>query len=265
MADSPSGSRRRFPRAEVSFAADVRVERAGRSARTVGGRLVVLSAGGAFLELDDAYPVGSLMHVRFELPTLGEIGCRAIVRRAIEGTGVGVEFLGIEGVEHRRIVAFVTKHQADLVLPAATDMTTEPTGAHAFELLLNSLKQTGSLIEPPLFSGDKRRAARYVAQLPVRYRWPDGDAWFNGMTGNICATGLLLALDNADPHIIRDRPAPPNDPLELAIALRTTPRSPLPVSVSCSARCVRTIVAPGRIILGAIGVDVNSWQLGTAA
>ncbi len=52
------------------------------------------------------------MHVRFELPTLGEIGCLAIVRNAIEGTGVGVEFLNIEGVEHRRIVAFVTKHQA---------------------------------------------------------------------------------------------------------------------------------------------------------
>ena len=51
------------------------------------------------------------MHVRFELPTLGEIGCRTIVRDAIEGTGVGVEFLDIEGVEHRRVVAFVTKHQ----------------------------------------------------------------------------------------------------------------------------------------------------------
>ena len=52
------------------------------------------------------------MHVRFEFPTLGEIGCRAIVRNAIEDTGVGVEFLDIEGVQHRRIVAFVAKHQA---------------------------------------------------------------------------------------------------------------------------------------------------------
>ena len=52
------------------------------------------------------------MQVRFELPTLGEIGCRGIVRNAMEDTGVGVEFLDIEGVQHRRIVAFVAKHQA---------------------------------------------------------------------------------------------------------------------------------------------------------
>ena len=96
----------------VSFDVDVRVEHAGRQARTVGGRLVVLGAGGAFLELDEAFPIGSFMHVRFESPTLGAVGCRATVRNAIEGSGVGVEFLDIDGVDHRRIVAFVTKHQA---------------------------------------------------------------------------------------------------------------------------------------------------------
>ncbi len=111
MTDTPS-DRRQHPRVQVSFDVDVRVEHAGRQARTVGGRLVVLGAGGAFLELHDAYTIGSLMHVRFELATLGEISCRAIVRNAIEDTAVGVEFLNIEGVEHRRIVAFVTKHQA---------------------------------------------------------------------------------------------------------------------------------------------------------
>ncbi len=109
MTSTPS-DRRQLPRVRVSFDVDVRVEYAGQ-ARTIGGRLVVLGAGGAFLELDAAYPIGSLMHVRFELPTLGEIGCLAIVRHAIEDTGVGVEFLDIAGVEHRRIVAFVTKHQ----------------------------------------------------------------------------------------------------------------------------------------------------------
>ena len=112
MTATPSFGRRKFPRVQVSFDVDVRVEHAGRHARTVGGRLVVLGAGGAFLELDEAFPIGSFMHVRFELSTLGEIGCRAIVRNAIEDTGVGVEFLDIEGVQHRRIVAFVAKHQA---------------------------------------------------------------------------------------------------------------------------------------------------------
>ena len=111
MTDTPS-DRRQFPRVPASLDVDVWVEHAGQ-AELVDGRLVVLGAGGAFLELfDAAYPIGSLMHVRFELPTLGEIGCRAIVRNAIEGTGVGVEFLDMEGVEHRRIEAFVTNHQA---------------------------------------------------------------------------------------------------------------------------------------------------------
>ena len=130
------------------------------------------------------------------------------------------------------------------------------------ELLLNSLKQTGSLIETPLRSGDKRRAARYGAQLPVRYRWTDGKAWFNGMTVNISATGLLFALDSAGSRIVRDCPAPPDDLLGLAIELRTPP--PLPASISCSARHVRTMVAPGRVALSAIGVVVDRWQLGRA-
>ena len=61
------------------------------------------------------------MHVRFELPSLGEIACQVIVRNASESTGVGVEFLDIDGVEHRRIVAFVTTHQVDLARQAASD------------------------------------------------------------------------------------------------------------------------------------------------
>ena len=155
-----------------------------------------------------------------------------------------------------------TAIEEDPVLQPAADMTTEPTGAHAFEVLLNSLKQTRSVIEPAL--RDTRRAARYVAQLPVRYRWQDDKTWFNGMTANISTTGLLFALDYADTRIIRDRPAPPDNPLRLAIEIRTTPESQLPASISCSARYVRTTVAPGRVVLNAIGVNVDTWQLGTA-
>ncbi len=90
MTDTPS-DRRQLPRVRVSFDVDVRVEHAGH-ARTVGGRVVVLGAGGAFLELDAAYPIGSFMHVRFELPTLGEISCRAIVRNDSENTGSASSF-----------------------------------------------------------------------------------------------------------------------------------------------------------------------------
>ena len=236
MTAPSSFGRRQSPRVRVSFDVDVLVELAGSHARTVGGRVVVLNGGGALLELDEAFPVGSLMHVRFELPTVGTVGCRTIVRHTLGGTGVGVEFLDIEGVEQRRIVAFVTKHQADLAEQAATPLTPAPTSAQAFEALLQSVQQAGDLVETPARPGDLRRSARYVAQVPVRYRWPDETAWLNGMTANISAAGLLFALDAADPRILRADYSPPADPLRLALALGTTPALPAPASISCAAR-----------------------------
>ena len=73
---------------------------------------MVLGAGGAFLELDDRYPLSTPLHLRFESDTLGTIGCRAIVRRVIEGKGVTVEFLDIEPGDRERITTFVEKHRA---------------------------------------------------------------------------------------------------------------------------------------------------------
>ena len=112
MTDTPASSRRRFPRVQVSLNVDVRVESAGQKPRTIVGRLVVLGAGGAFLELDDVFPLGLFMHVRFELPGVGEISCRAMVRYGYEEIGVGVEFLDIGSADRNHIVAFVAKHKA---------------------------------------------------------------------------------------------------------------------------------------------------------
>ena len=100
--------RRRFPRVEVSFHVDVWVD--GAEAR-VNGRLVVLGGGGAFLELDDRYPISSSLRLRFALATLGEIGCRAMVRYVIEGKGVAVEFLDMDPGERDRIMVFVEARQ----------------------------------------------------------------------------------------------------------------------------------------------------------
>ena len=97
---------------QVSLNVDVRVELPEQNPRTVVGRLVVLGAGGAFLELDDVFPLGLLMYVRFELPAFGAIGCRAMVRYGYAERGVGVEFLDIGSVERNNIVAFVAKHEA---------------------------------------------------------------------------------------------------------------------------------------------------------
>ena len=143
-------------------------------------------------------------------------------------------------------------------------MPAEPTSAHPFELLRHSLTQAGHLVETPVRSAGKRRAARYGAQLPVRYRWTDSEHWFNGMTANISATGLLFALDTANPRIFHDRRAPPDDPLKLTIELSTTPVSQLPAPIRCSARYVRTTVGPPRLARSAIGIVVDTWQLDQA-
>ena len=115
-----SSDRRRYPRTQVSFDIDVWVDDAGSQTRT-SGRLVVLSAGGAFLELDVGYPVGKPLRLRFELATLGRIGCRTIVRRHLEGSGVGVEFLDIDRADRALIAAFVRTHEARLRLGSAQE------------------------------------------------------------------------------------------------------------------------------------------------
>ena len=109
MIDTPSDERR-YPRAQVSFDIDVWVGGAGSQVRT-GGRLVDLSAGGGFLELDHDYPVGRPLRLQFYLATLGTVGCRAVLRRYLQGTGVGVEFLDIDPADRARITTFVEKQQ----------------------------------------------------------------------------------------------------------------------------------------------------------
>jgi len=103
----PTHESRRFPRAKVSFDTDVSVERGG-VATHAAGRFVVLSGGGAFLEIGHRYPVGSLLTVRFTLPANEDtITCRAIVRNEIEGSGVGIEFIDIAPLDRERVQAFV--------------------------------------------------------------------------------------------------------------------------------------------------------------
>ncbi len=101
---------RRFPRARLSFKTKVWVETPSGPTR-VEGRFVVLGEGGACLELDESFSVGSLLNLTFTLPETGDtIGCRAIVRNAVEGKGMGVEFLDISPQERERVSACVQRH-----------------------------------------------------------------------------------------------------------------------------------------------------------
>ena len=97
---------RRDLRARVNFETKVWVDRAG-GPTSVDGRLVVLGAGGAFLELGDTYPLGTMMRVRFTLAPIGEIDCLAIVRNGLEAKGVGVEFLDLD--PHDQVRVFVAQ------------------------------------------------------------------------------------------------------------------------------------------------------------
>ncbi len=89
---------------KVSFETKVWVDRAATS---VDGRFVVLSAGEAFLELGEPHPLGTMMRVRFTLAPIGEIDCRAIVRKSLGTQGVGVEFLNLDPHDQECIRMFV--------------------------------------------------------------------------------------------------------------------------------------------------------------
>ena len=101
--DTPA---RRDLRAKVSFETKVWVDRTG-GATSVDGRFVVLGARGAFLELGDTYPLGTMMRVRFTLAPIGEIDCRAIVRNTLGTQRVGVEFLDLDPHDQERLRRFV--------------------------------------------------------------------------------------------------------------------------------------------------------------
>ncbi len=103
-----TGRRRRYPRVRVDFDADVWVNH-GDETILIFGRLVVLGAGGAFLELDESYAIGRVLRVRFSVAELGEIACQVIVRNRLEGKGVGTEFLDMDLHDHARIKRFVEK------------------------------------------------------------------------------------------------------------------------------------------------------------
>ena len=105
----PMDPTRRYPRTSVGFPVDVVSYSAGVTTRDEG-RLVVLGAGGAFLELSGSYGGGSMLRLAFELPsTPGEITCTAIVRDRL-AKGVGVEFSQLEPRDRDRISGFVTRN-----------------------------------------------------------------------------------------------------------------------------------------------------------
>ena len=103
---------RRYPRAKVRGLTTVDIN-FGDAAAFDSGRLQVVGAGGASLQVLGPYPVSTVMKVGFTLPKTGHsIACRAIVRNAVRGEGVGVEFLDLPTRDREHLHGFVARARA---------------------------------------------------------------------------------------------------------------------------------------------------------
>jgi hypothetical protein len=100
---------RKYPR--VGLGADTAIwsevwQGAVGQTHPVGGVMTVLGAGGAFVEVSDAYEVGSNVGLRFVLPgTRDEVACDAVVREFVPGRGIGIEFTKISPIDRERVRA----------------------------------------------------------------------------------------------------------------------------------------------------------------
>jgi len=82
------------------------VECTGVGANPLNPRISDLSATGAFIDSMNAVPVGSLIKLKFTLPT-GNIAVSAEVVHAMEHFGMGVRFLDLSDEQRGFIEQFV--------------------------------------------------------------------------------------------------------------------------------------------------------------
>ena len=67
-----------------------------------------LSEGGAFVETEQRFPIGSILNLRFKLPAASHlISCTVSVRNLRGGAGLGVEFLDISPEDRQQVRFFV--------------------------------------------------------------------------------------------------------------------------------------------------------------
>lgn len=84
---------RKYPRA--SLRTELWIGQDGIFTRT-DEYLSDLSVGGAFVQTNQIFPVGSVINLRFKIQTVTNmITCTAVVRNTEVGNGLGVEFLDL--------------------------------------------------------------------------------------------------------------------------------------------------------------------------
>jgi PilZ domain len=104
---------RRYDRAEVDLVVHISLPHGAQVTKNQAV-IRVLGGGGVFLEIDETCPVGMLVLLRFTLPGDDDaVVCHGVVCHAVEGEGLGLEFLDIRSTDRERLVAFVDRRRAD--------------------------------------------------------------------------------------------------------------------------------------------------------
>lgn len=70
--------------------------------------LTNLNVGGAFIQAQDGYAVGSVVSLRFSLGSR-HITSTTVVRSVVPGRGMGVEFLDLSPDNMERLVTFIER------------------------------------------------------------------------------------------------------------------------------------------------------------
>ena len=104
MSEEGTGEKRRYSRVEIPKGMWVAWEGSGQ--RLVS-RVFDLSLGGVFIPTLEPPPVGTSIKLVFEMSGR-DIRARAIVRRTVSGSGMGVEFVAM-GYQERGILLRLLK------------------------------------------------------------------------------------------------------------------------------------------------------------
>ena len=98
---------RRFRRTDASIVVDVSLAHGPQQTKRQAV-IKVLGGGGAYLEIDESCPIGTVVLLRFKLPDDDkDVVCHGTVCNTVDGKGVGLEFLDIRSNDRDRLVEFV--------------------------------------------------------------------------------------------------------------------------------------------------------------
>lgn len=103
--DEKNSKARKYPRKQLEKGIIVAWQNSG--GRYVG-RAKTLGMGGLFIEANEPPAVGSYLQVLLDT-TEGEVRARAVVRAAVAGKGMGIEFVGMDPAARAHLHSLIKK------------------------------------------------------------------------------------------------------------------------------------------------------------